>query len=277
MKSRSTSGWVDEMGEETSSGGTQVTTTNPPAYQLPYLQEGLGGARGLFQQGGPQQYGGNTVVPFSPQSEAAMQGIEQRAAGGSPVMQGAQSHVTDTLGGKFLNQGNPYLDTAIKRAADTSYNTLTSQFARAGRNVNAAAPLQADMLTDITSRMYGDAYDAERNRQTQALAYASPLAEADYRDLAALQGVGQQVEGKAGEIIGDNVSRWNYDQQRPGNTLDDFLRRVSGNIGSQSTTQLPDVYRNRTAGAAGGALAGYQMGEGSPWWTLAGGLLGAYS
>jgi hypothetical protein len=270
------------MGTQSSSGGTQTVQTGPPAYQLPYLQEGLGAARGLFQEGGPQQYQGNTVTPFAPQTEDALSRITQRATNGSPVIGSAQNLVSDTLNGNYLSpDSNPWLKDTFQKAADQSYNTLTSQFARSGRNVNAAAPVQGDMLSNLAAQIYGGAYDAERNRQTQALSFASPLAEADYRDLAALQGVGQTIEGKTGEIISDNVSRWNYDQQRPANALDDYLRRISGNIGSTSTTQLPDVTRNRTTGGLGGALAGYQLGDqfggnGGMWGALLGGLLGAY-
>src|ERR1043166_765121 len=122
--------------------GNQVTKTEPPSYQLPYLQEGLNYARGLFAEGGPQQYQGNTVVPFAPQTEQALQGITDRATQGSPVTQAAQGLVTNTLKGGYLGQNNPYLDATFKKAADQSYNTLTSQFARSGRNVNAAAPVQ---------------------------------------------------------------------------------------------------------------------------------------
>ncbi len=270
------------MGEQSSSGGSTVTQVNPPSYQLPYLQKGLANAYEQFQQGGPQQYQGNTVVPFAPQTEEALQGITDRATNGSPVIGQAQTLVGDTLAGKYLSpDSNPYLDATFKKAADQSYNTLTSEFARSGRNVNAAAPVQGDILSNLSSQIYGGAYNNERDRQTQALAYASPLAESDYRDLAALQGVGQTVEDKTGQIIADQQGRWNYDQQLPGSNLDDFLRRVSGNIGSSSTTQLPDVYRNRTAGGLGGAAAGYQVGNsfggnGGLYGALLGGLLGAY-
>lgn len=258
-------------------GGNQITRTEPAAYQLPYLQTGLKNAEGLFNQGGPTQYTGNTVVPFAPQTEAALAGTEARATQGSPLTGGAQDYAQRTLAGDYLNAGNPYLDAAVNRAADKSYQTLTSQFARSGRNVNAAAPLQADILSDITSRMYGDAYDAERNRQQGVLPFVTPLAEADYRDLSALRGVGQEVEGLSGRAVDDAVGRFDFEQQRPQAALDQFLGRVTGMPpGNMQTTQM---YRNRAAGAAGGALAGYQLGQGLPWWgqgltTLGGGIFG---
>lgn len=270
------------MGTSSSSGGTQVVQQTPPAYQLPYLQEGLSAARGLFQEGGPQQYQGNTVVPFSPQTEQALAGITTRAQNGSPVISAGQGLVTDTLNGKYLSPDtNPYLTSTFNKAAQDTQASLESQFAGTGRNVAASLPARTDMLTNLATQIYGGAYNAERDRQNQALSYASPLAEADYRDLSALQGVGQTVEDKAGQVISDNISRWNYDQQRPENALNDYLARISGNIGQTQTTQLPDVTRNRTAGALGGALTGAQLAglfsdnsNAGAWGAGVGGLLG---
>lgn len=270
------------MGTQTSSGGTQTTQVNPPSYQLPYLQKGLAGAYDQYQSGGPQQYAGNTVTPFAPQTEQALQGITDRATNGSPVIQAGQGLVTDTLNGKYLDpNSNPYLKSTFDQAAQASQASGEAQFAGTGRNVQAGAPQRNDLLSSLATQIYGGNYQQERQNQLGALNYASPLAEADYRDLSALQGVGQTVEDKTGQIIADQQGRWNYDQQQPGNTLDDFLRRVSGNLGQTSSTQLPDVYRNRTAGGLGGAAAGAQIGNtyggnGGIYGALLGGLLGAY-
>lgn len=265
------------MGQQ-SQQGNQVTKTEPPSYQLPYLQEGLGYARGLFAEGGPQQYSGNTVVPFAPQTEQALAGIEQRAVNGSPVTRAGQGLVTDTLNGKYLSPDtNPYLQSTFDKAAQATQASLEGQFAGTGRNVAASLPARTDMLTSLATQIYGGAYNQERDRQNQALAYTSPLAEADYRDLAALQGVGGQVEDLTGRIIQDQVHRFDTEQNRPGQALDSYLQRISGNMGS---TQSTPVYRNQTAGALGGALAGAQLGSQIyPGWgtaigAIGGGLLG---
>lgn len=261
-----------------SQSGNQVTKTEPPSYQLPYLQEGLGYARGLFAEGGPEQYAGNTVVPFAPQTEKALAGIEQRATQGSPLTQAGQTYAQDTLSGKYLDQGNPYLDATFNKAAQATQASLEGQYAGTGRNVAASLPQRTDMLTGLATQIYGGAYDAERNRQQGVLPYVSPLAEADYRDLAALQGVGGQVEDLSGRYMEDAARRFDFEQNRPANTLDSYLQRISGNIGQ--TTSTP-IYRNRGAGALGGAVTGAQMGSYfGPWGTaigaVGGGLFGAY-
>lgn len=380
---------------------TTTQKTEPPAYQLPYLQQGLTYAQGMLNQGGPQQYQGNTVVPFSSQTEQALGGIEQRATQGSPVIKTAQNFVTQglmsdpstsfgsgsnpyatsayTAGGQnpyaspvgvnvasnpyasadnpFGGASNPYLDQTFKHAADQSYQNLSSEFARGGRNINAAAPVQADMLSNLATQIYAPAYENERNRQLQyqsqltgigatgyentraqqlqaglqgqqigansldaerarqlqaamqgqqigasgyenaqnralqdlttqraqqtgLLNYATPLAESDYRDLSALQGVGSTVEDLTGRMIDDRVNRFNYDQQLPQQLLDQYMGRVSGNMGMNTTSTQP-VYRNQTAGALGGAMGGAQLGSMfGPWGTaigaIGGGLLGGF-
>lgn len=264
---------------QSSQSGNQVTKTEPPSYQLPYLQEGLGAARGLFAEGGPEQYSGNTVVPFAPQTEQALSGIEKRATNGSPLTQAGQGYATDTLNGKYLDPAtNPYLDQTFQHAAQQTQAAGEAQYAGTGRNVQAGAPQRMDLLSGLATQIYGGAYNDERNRQQGVLPYVSPLAESDYRDLSALQGVGSTVEDMSGRVIQDQVGRYDAEQNRPGQALDSYLQRIGGNMGQ--TTSTP-VYQNKTAGALGGALGGAQLGSTfGPWGTaigaIGGGLLGGY-
>ena len=70
----------------------------------------------------------------------------------------------------------------------------------------------------------------------------------------------------------DQASRWDYEQNRAGSNLDQYLARMGQYPGEQQTTP---VYQNRAAGALGGALAGGSMF--GPWGALGGGLLGVLS
>lgn len=183
----------------TQSGSSRTTTVNePPSFIQPYMQYGAGQARELYETGGPEYYPGNTIVPFSPQTETALGLTEQRALQGSPVTQAAQQYATNTLtqdptsqfgsamnpyaspaysgpqgnpyadgGNPFGAGSNPYLDAAFNRAADSVQNRLQSSFAGSGRNIGAARPVAADEMGDLAQRIYGGAYDAERNRQLQ--------------------------------------------------------------------------------------------------------------
>lgn len=256
---------------------TQTTTTMPPAYQLPYLQYGLGQAKDLYTQG-------SQVVPFSPYSEQALQGTASRAQTGSPLVGTAQNFVQQGLqnpiSSQFGSATNPQLDAMFERARLATQGGLASEFARSGRNVGASEGLRAQQVGDLATQFYGGAYENERNRMFQDLAQQRqlqqgmlgsvlPLANQDYVDLAQLRGAGADVEGLAREY-----------QEAPQQSLDRYLGRVGG-IPAGSTTTSP-LYRNSGASALGGALIGSQLGSSlssNPYaglWGAAGGALLGY-
>jgi hypothetical protein len=284
------------MGSSNSGPQRTTTTTEPPAFIRPFLQYGAEQSRALYETGGPQYYGGNTVVPFSQQTEQALGRTEQRALQGSPVNQAAQQYATGVLGStptsQFGGASNPYLDAQFNRAADATQQRLQSGFAGSGRNIEAARPAASQELNDLATGIYGGAYENERNRMAADLAQqratqfsvagmAPQLANQDYVDLNALQGVGGQVEDLAGNLMQDQAARWDFAQNAPQMNLDNYIARVTGAYPGQNATSSTPTYRNRTAGAMGGAMAGAQMGSYfGPWGTgigaIGGGLLGAY-
>jgi hypothetical protein len=317
-----------------SSSPTRTTNvTEPPAFIQPYMQYGAQQSRALYETGGPQYYQGNTVVPFSSQTEQALGGMEDRALEGSAVNNAAQNYATNTLSGSPSSQfgmgqnpyassanpygsaSNPHLDATFNKAADSVQNRLESQFAGAGRNVAASRPANTDQLNDLATQLYGGAYESERNRglsygqqqlgigaqgyeserdrmaqdldrqrslQFGVAGLAPQLANQDYVDLQALQGVGGQVEDLTGRLMEDQAARWDFSQNAPQTNLDNYLARVTGAYPGQTAAQTTPTYRNRTAGAAGGAMAGAQLGSQIyPGWgtaigAVAGGLLGGW-
>lgn len=245
-------------------------TTEPPAYLAPYLRDAASETRNLYGTGGPQYYPGNTVVPFSQQTEAALGGTEQRALAGSPVNRAAQNYATGVLSNPATSQfgvaSNPYLDQTFNHAADQVTNRIQSGFAGSGRNIEAGRPVAADELGSLAAGIYGPAYENERNRMASDLSQqratqfgvaglAPQLANQDYTDLNALQGVGGQVEDLTGRLMEDQAARFDFNQNAPQTNLDNYLQRlgiVAGGAGNTTSGTTP-TYRNRTAGALGGA------------------------
>lgn len=239
-------------------GGNQTTRVEPPKYQLPFLERGLGYAQNLYNG----QQNGNTVAPFSPETQQGLSGITNRANAGSPITEAADDLAAKTLQGGFLGS-NPYLDQTFNRAALQTQNQLASQFAGSGRNVDQSEGLRSQQLNDLATGIYGGAYDAERNRQQQTLGMSPQLANAGYADFDRLLGVGAQRE---------NLNQQQLDA--PGQNLDSFLNRVSGQMGQ---TNIATGSRNRVAGAIGGGMMGSQMGsQFGPWGQGIGAALGAF-
>lgn len=237
------------------SGGNQTTRTEPPKYQLPYLERGLGYAQDAYSR---SQLGQN-VAPLSSESTQALDHIAGRA-NYNPITGAQQDLATKTLSGGFLGS-NPYLDQTFNRAAMATQGQLASQFAGSGRNVDQSEGNRAQQLNDLATGIYGGAYDAERNRQNQVLGMSPALQQGAYADYDRLAGVGASREGYQQELL-----------DAPGNELDRYLGRVSGNMGQ---TLINQGSRNRGAGALGGAMTGAQLGNSyGPWGALIGGLGG---
>lgn len=244
-------------------GGNTTTRTEPPKYQLPYLQQGLASSQDLYQQQ-TRQGGPTTVAPFSGDTQAAMGQVRDLAGGSTGITANANTLANATLNGDYLNN-NPYLDQTFNRAAMQTQGQLASQFAGSGRNVGASEGLRSQQLNDLATGIYGGAYDAERNRQQQVLGMSPQLEQANYTGSNALLGIGAQQENLNQQYI-----------DAPGKSLDQYLQRVSGNYGQ---TQISPNTQNRGAGILGGAMLGSQLGGQygyGGYGALAGGLLGGW-
>lgn len=231
------------MGSSRSSPQTQTQITEPPAYLQPFLQQGVQGAQNLYQSGG------TPTVPFSDQTQQALDSAQNRAFNGSPLVNQAQGNAIQTLSGGFMGK-NPYLDDTFNRAAGAVTNQVQSNFGVSGRNARGvdAAGFAADQYNDLATQIYGGNYQAERDRQQQALALAPQLAAQDYIDIGQMANVGAQYDAQAREQAG-----------QPAQNLDDYLSRLGIYGGSTSTSQIP-MERNRLAGALGGYQLGSQFG-----------------
>lgn len=272
---------------------TVTQTSGPPSYLQPHLNRALTGAQGIYEQGPQEYYGGPTVVPFSNETNAALQGITQRAQAGSPINGAAANYATGVLNNAPTSQfgaaTNPYLDATFNQAADQVQNRIQSGFAGSGRNIGAGKPVAEIDLSHLATGIYGGAYEGERNRMAQdlsqqrgiqasVLGMAPQVQNMGYADYDRLLGVGGLREDLVGRQYQDAAARHDFSQNAPGVALDQYLARIQGAPGSTSSTTSP-IYRNQGAGALGGALAGYQLGNEfgyGGWGALAGGLLGGW-
>lgn len=270
---------------------TVTQQSGPPDYLRPYLNQALQGAQGLYNQGPQQHYSGQTVVPFSSETESALRGITQRAQAGSPINSAASNYATGVLSrpvtSQFGGATNPHLDATFNRAALQTQNHLASQFAGSGRNVGASEPIRSQQLNDLATGIYGGAYESERNRmasdlsqqrgiQASVLGMAPQTSNLGYADYDRMLGVGGLREDLTGRQYQDRASRHDFAQNAPGVALDQYLARIQGAPGSASSSTSP-IYQNRGAGALGGALAGYGLGDQfgyGGWGAVLGGLLG---
>lgn len=254
---------------------TQTSTTEPPGYVQPFLQDAAQQARGLYLSGGPEYYQGTQTVGFSPQSQQAMAMTENRAIAGNPANRAATNMATDTLNGNYM-YGNPGFNAAVKAATDYTIPQVQSRFATAGRTNSGLAQ---EAVARTISNQFANQYGQERENQFRAGVMAPALAQQDYQDISALRGVGTDVEQLAQDRLSEDVARFNFYQQRPENNLQRYIQNITGSYPGQASSASSPLYRNRAAGAMGGAVSGAELGSSfGPWGTffgaLGGGLLG---
>lgn len=141
---------------------SMMTAQNP--YTSQYSQIG---AAGNPSMGGYGQTAGGAFLGFNPwldQFKAAQTGGQ------------SSRNLQDVVDGKYLN-GNPWLDANVNAAIGDAANTANAQFSSAGRYGSGAhSGVLASKAGGISAQMRGANYDAERERQMQALGMLSSRA-----------------------------------------------------------------------------------------------------
>lgn len=243
------------MGGGQSGSQTQTQKTEPWEGQQPYLKEGFKKAEDLYmKQDAPAYFPGNTVVPFSPETNAALNLTTQRALSGSPLQSAANTQLTGTLNGDYLYGGQGF-NAAVDAATRKALPQINSKFEGGGRlNSGLAKTAQTQAIADAFASQYGD----ERTNQQRAMLFAPQMMQQDYADYQQLANVGAAREGLSQAQLAEDVNRYNYNQQAPGLQLQNYMSTIQGNYGNSQTTTSP-LYRNQGAGFLGGAMGGMSM------------------
>lgn len=232
-----------------------VSRVEPNKQAAPLYDVLLGEGMDLYNQPGPFYYPGQTVAPFSPESEEGFAMQMARGQQGSPLVGAAGGYVGDVLGGKYLDEGNPWLEGMADRI---------TQRANAAVGARAGSGMHATAIGDALVPLYYGNYRDERNAMAGAVPQAQSLAQEDYRDIAAVRDVGQQRELKAQDYINDAIARWQFEQNKPFDKLEFLKGLIWG-----------DPYKTQTGTGGGGSGLSSLLGGAAS--GIAQGLIGAYS
>ncbi len=258
---------------------TSTQTSEPWSAQIPYLTYGFSEARNLYDQSKDQGYYPNQT--YASPSESTLVGLQRqqdRATNGSALFNAAKDQNLKTINGDYLNaSSNPYLQDAIgvaNQGVIKGFNNsvipqLQSSFSSAGRYgsglqnqaQNDASYTLANQLGNNATNLSYNNYNAERDRQNNAVANAPAYAQADYNDIANLLDVGQQREAITQQGIDDSMNRYNYNRDQPWTNLENYTGLVNGNYGGTTTsTERNPNYKSASSALLGGGLAGAGMG-----------------
>lgn len=286
------------MPQGSSGSVTNVQNNDPWSGQQPYLSLGFQRAEQLLRSNTPQYYPNSTVVPFSADTQRALDMQRGRAIGGNPLLPQAQQAAQQSLtpeaareggwgqdylrsaaGGQFIGRENPYIG-QLATSLDRSIRPgIQSQFEGAGRRGSLAEEealtrAMSDAMAPYLFNQYGQErglqqqaagalesqYGANRARQLQTMALAPTLAMADYADIQQLADVGARKEAMGEAQLADKIARWDFDQLKEANKLAAYQQAISGNYGGTTTLTQP-YFRNPGASALGGALSGAALGK----------------
>lgn len=252
---------------------TSKTTTELPAWAQPYSQSLL--QRGAALSESPMAvYQGQRTANMNGAQTQGMNMIQQRAQNGSSIVNAGQQNVQDTLGGKYLAAGNPYLGAAIDQASQDvtrNYNGAVNgndaTMARAGafggsawqQAQQGAQHELANGLGNVSTQMHLADYTNERQNQIGAQSMALQYGQQPYNDAAQLMGAGATQYGYDQQKLTDQMNQFNEQAAAPYKSLDVLGNTIRGAVGGGGTTTSTAPGANPYAQAAGGAAALYGL------------------
>jgi hypothetical protein len=256
------------------------------------LKNAFGDARGIYEQGAPGFFPGQTVADQSGFTTQAYQNMAQRAQQGNPLMGQASGEVSKMLSGAYLDPNNNpgfqgALSAAIRPVTDAFRDNvmpgIDSNFSSAGRygsglQGEAYRDANTDLarsVGDISSNMAFNNYGMERGNMMNAIGMAGGLAANDYKDISMLGLAGQGMDQYNQRLIDADRERYDYNANKDMGWLQNYIGLLGGapQAGQTTTTKAPAPNPFATAlglglqGAsmfAGGGLGGMFGGGGGP-------------
>lgn len=211
---------------------TTIQKSDPWDKQQPFLETGFQRAEQDILNDPPAYFPNSTVIPFSNETQTALDNTAARAMLGSPINQQAKNELVNTLGGNYLYGGDGF-NAAIDAASRRILPKVNSQFELSGRtNSGLAQEAQTRAITDA----FAEQYQQERANQMRSLFFAPQIAEADYNDYSRLAAVGAQKESLQQEYLADQIARHDFEQMIDTKNLFDYMNLIQGNYGGTTTS-----------------------------------------
>jgi hypothetical protein len=269
-------------GQQTSQQQTS-SSNEPPAFIQPYLKGAIGDLSNLYNANpnAPAYYPGSTVAPQSDATQQAISLLQQRGLNGSPVTGAAETNLTDTLNGKYLDPtSNPDYLAAISASHQPYVDQflgqiipgITSAFEGSGRTGSGLHQDAVDRATTNLNRTISDAdakagsdyFTQARNQQLQAAGMAPQLAQSDYTDIGAVGQAGDIKDAFSQANINADIAKYNYNNNAQWDYITRYLGILNGGYpggvtNSTSTGTQTQPQSSPWGSIFGGASLGLQM------------------
>jgi hypothetical protein len=197
-----------------------------------------------------QAYGGQRYEDLNSTQQQALQMVQDRASGGSELLDTANQSLTGLLQG---GQTNPYLDDMVGRAQQSmvdSYNltakpqmehaqAMSGSFGNSGlQQMQTAQQNQLQQnLGGIATQMYGDAYNTNQANQLAALGMAQGYGNQAYTDAEKLLSAGDVLQNQKQNNLDFGYEQYLNQMDDPYKRLQAMTGVLNNSAGSTTTTQ----------------------------------------
>ena len=237
--------------------GGSTTRTEPWAEQKPYLQQGFKQAAGLYNQGPPAFYPGQTLAGFSPAQQMAQRATMGYAMGPRPAAQqaAAEKALIGGLGGQVdYNQfqpmadvyGQQYLSEIQKNMPAVRQAMVEYQPGGGSRGDIAQAGIAGAAgknLAQNLAGLYGGAYGAAQERVPQFAQQYPSIMGAPMGTYGAMGDVGAEQRAMQQEQINQQQRAYEYTANAPMSNLQQYMANISGDYGG-TTRQSPSALQS---------------------------------
>ncbi len=248
---------------------TQQTSNKPWSGAQEPLRKGYAAAEQFILDRPTEFFPGSTVIPFAPETEAALGAQTGRSLLGSPLLGQAGGYTSDVLSGQYLSpESNPFLSQVADMVRSEVQPAVQSSYGLAGRtgtSPGATEAMSRGISRGLAPYLFGE-YGRERGFQESAAARAPGLAREDYYDIDRLGQVGMQREGQAREELADQMARWEFAQTEPAQRAQAYNATIGGLPMPMAQTTRTSGGQNPLMGGLAGAAANLPflfMGKGS--------------
>ena len=293
------------------SKGTNTNTVTKDAEpwkgQAPYLTDLYSQAQNQFNQGPAQFYPNRLTALPSDTTLQAEQMLEQTALGQQSAL---TDNITPAFQGSLMSPYQAFTDPLLQQSLAAGLRPIEESTSRllqqARRDATSAGQLGGsrqgilesevlkDLLTkqsDVASRLYGDVYGDLTKSRTAALGLSPTIMSAYTTPAQTLAAVGASEQARSQADINEQIARFNFQQQAPGQLLNQYGNIVAGSILPPSVTSSSlggggSDFAATAGGAATGAALGAAFSPASattfgagygPWGAAAGALYGLLS
>lgn len=258
---------------------TQNTVSEPPSWQTPYIKDVLQRSQDLYNAGAKQYYPGSTIAPVNP----TLQQGWNTTVGATPAAQSsagaAQNALEFQLGAGANPMTNPYFqqmqDAIVRNSVKGLSQALPSIDAGAvqaggygGSRQGIAQGMAFDTFSqnmiDRLAQMGSEAYNQGQETQSRALALAPSTMGAYYLPGQMTTGVGGAIQDYNQSVLGDEVNRWNFNQQAPYDALSFYSSMVGNPLGSNVNVNTQGASQSPWLSALGGGMTGAALGAAIP-------------